>query len=204
LATLILVRHGQSAWNLENRFTGWVDVELTPHGEEEARLAGRLLKEFHWDVAFTSALRRAQHTLEIILHETNTENIPVISSAALNERNYGNLQGLNKAETEIKFGAQQVLEWRRSFDVAPPGGESLKDTLNRVVPYYRSEILPELKAGKDVLIVAHGNSLRALVMHLEALTKEEVLKLNLETGVPRVYELDQDLKIAKHWDLTGA
>jgi len=194
---LIIVRHGQSTWNLENRFTGEVDVDLTPLGEEEARNAGRLLKQYHFDKAYTSVLKRAIHSLDIILEETGNIHVPVTRTPALNERNYGDLQGLNKTETEKKYGASQVLLWRRSFDVAPPRGESLKNAYDRVVPYYTKEIAPGLKDGKNVLVVAHGNSLRALMMHLENIPQEEIGHLNLATGVPRVYELDNDLHVAK-------
>jgi len=194
---LIIVRHGQSTWNLENRFTGEVDVDLTPLGEEEAKKAGRLLKAYSFDKAYTSVLKRAIHSLDIILKETGKIHIPVIRTPALNERNYGDLQGLNKTETEKKYGASQVLLWRRSFDVAPPHGESLKNTYDRVVPYYTKEIAPDLKGGNNVLVVAHGNSLRALMMNLENRSQEEIVNLNLATGVPRVYELDNDLHIAK-------
>jgi len=194
---LIIVRHGQSTWNLENRFTGEVDVDLTPLGEEEARNAGRLLKQYHFDKAYTSVLKRAIHSLDIILEETGNIHVPVTRTPALNERNYGDLQGLNKTETEKKYGASQVLLWRRSFDVAPPHGESLKNAYDRVVPYYTKEIAPDLKDGKNVLVVAHGNSLRALMMHLENIPQEEIVNLNLATGVPRVYELDNDLHVAK-------
>jgi len=194
---LIIVRHGQSTWNLENRFTGEVDVDLTPLGEEEAKRAGRLLKAYSFDKAYTSVLKRAIHSLDIILKETGKIHIPVIRTPALNERNYGDLQGLNKTETEKKYGASQVLLWRRSFDVAPPHGESLKNTYDRVVPYYTKEIAPDLKGGNNVLVVAHGNSLRALMMNLENRSQEEIVNLNLATGVPRVYELDNDLHIAK-------
>lgn len=184
---LILLRHGQSAWNLENRFTGETDVELSPLGEEEAKQAGILLKNYLINEAFTSVLKRAIHTLEIVLKETG-KNIPVFKSAALNERNYGDLQGLNKTETQQKYGAAQVLIWRRSFDIKPPNGESLKDTYDRVVPYYKKEIEPDLKANKNILIVAHGNSLRALMMYLENLGATEIAEVNIATGVPRVYE----------------
>jgi len=174
-----------------------VDVDLTPLGEEEAKKAGRLLKAYSFDKAYTSVLKRAIHSLDIILKETGKIHIPVIRTPALNERNYGDLQGLNKTETEKKYGASQVLLWRRSFDVAPPHGESLKNTYDRVVPYYTKEIAPDLKGGNNVLVVAHGNSLRALMMNLENRSQEEIVNLNLATGVPRVYELDNDLHIAK-------
>ncbi|MCX7736979.1 MAG: 2,3-bisphosphoglycerate-dependent phosphoglycerate mutase [Candidatus Kapabacteria bacterium] len=192
---LILVRHGESQWNLENRFTGWIDVDLSPRGEEEAKKAGDLLKDYHIDYVFTSALKRAQRTTDIILERMNVKDIPIEKDQALNERHYGDLQGLNKQETGEKYGMDQLKIWRRSYDVAPPNGESLKDTQNRVLPYYFEKIVPKLKEGKNVLISAHGNSLRALVMHLENLSKEEVLELNIPTGVPCIYELDENLNI---------
>lgn len=192
---LILVRHGESQWNLENRFTGWIDVDLSPRGEEEAKKAGDLLKDYHIDYVFTSALKRAQRTTDIILERMNVKDIPIEKDQALNERHYGDLQGLNKQETGEKYGMDQLKIWRRSYDVAPPNGESLKDTQNRVLPYYFEKIVPKLKEGKNVLISAHGNSLRSLVMHLENLSKEEVLELNIPTGVPYVYELDENLNI---------
>jgi len=188
---LILIRHGQSLWNLEDRFTGWVDVPLTDTGREEARAAGKKLGGIQIDVAYTSALTRAQDTLKIIL-ETLGENLPVIKDQALNERHYGDLQGLNKAQTAEKFGKEQVHIWRRSYDVPPPNGESLKDTAARTLPYFGSRILPDVKAGKNVIVAAHGNSLRSIVMDLEGLTKEQVLELNLATGVPIVYEIDSN------------
>jgi 2,3-bisphosphoglycerate-dependent phosphoglycerate mutase len=192
---LVLVRHGQSQWNLENKFTGWVDVPLTAQGEQEAHRAGKELKGIHFDIAFTSDLQRAQKTLSIILGEIGQTNLTIIKDKALNERHYGDLQGLDKAETAKKFGDEQVKIWRRSYDIAPPNGESLKDTAARTLPYFEGQIVPQLKEGKNVLIAAHGNSLRSIVMHLDHLTKEQVLELNLETGVPRIYELDKDLKI---------
>ena len=198
---LIIVRHGQSTWNLENRFTGDVDVDLTPLGEEEARKAGRLLKGYHFDKAYTSVLKRAIRSLDIILKETGNLHVPVIRTAALNERKYGDLQGLNKAETEKQFGAKQILMWRRSYDVAPPNGESLKNTYDRVVPYYAKEIEPDLKKGNSVLVVAHGNSLRSLMMYLEHISQEEIVNLNLATGVPRLYEMDTSLTVVKSYYL---
>jgi 2,3-bisphosphoglycerate-dependent phosphoglycerate mutase len=192
---LTLVRHGQSAYNLENRFTGSLDVELTPQGEEEAKQAGLKLKGITYTVAYTSVLKRAKETLKIILTEINELTIPVIENAALNERMYGSLQGLNKAETIAKYGGEQVELWRRSFEVRPPEGESLKDTYNRTIPYYKAEIEPNLKANQNILMVAHGNSLRALVMYLEAIDKVEIAKLTIPTGSPRNYELDSSLKI---------
>jgi len=187
---LVLIRHGESQWNLENRFTGWVDVPLSPKGEEEARAAGEKLRTFTFDCAFTSVLMRAQNTLQIVLKTIGQTAIPIKEDKALNERMYGELQGLNKAETAKKFGDEQVKIWRRSFDVPPPGGESLKDTAERVLPYYESQIRPELLAKKTVLVVAHGNSLRSLVMHLEDLSREAVLELNIPTGAPLLYDLD--------------
>ncbi|MCR6638166.1 MAG: 2,3-bisphosphoglycerate-dependent phosphoglycerate mutase [Sporocytophaga sp.] len=201
MAQLIIVRHGQSVWNLENRFTGMTDVDLTPVGREEAKQAGILLKPYNFEIAFTSVLRRAIETLNIILRECDKTRIPVFGSPALNERHYGDLQGLNKKQTEIKYGEQQFLLWRRSYEVTPPLGESLKDTRNRVVPYYQKEIEPKLKAGKNILISAHGNSLRALMMYLENISPEEIPNITLATGVPRVYEFDQDMKVEKVFDL---
>jgi 2,3-bisphosphoglycerate-dependent phosphoglycerate mutase len=201
MPTLVLVRHGQSQWNLENKFTGWVDVPLTPLGEQEAKRAGDLLKGRKFDIAFTSDLQRAQKTLAVILNEIGQSDLTIIKDTALNERHYGDLQGLDKAETAKKFGDEQVKIWRRSYDIAPPNGESLKDTAARTLPYFDDKIIPYLKEGKNVLVAAHGNSLRSIVMHLEHLTKEQVLELNLETAVPRVYELDSNLKILSAKDL---
>ena len=190
MSQLVLVRHGESQWNLENRFTGWVDIPLSPKGEQEAREAGKTLEAVHFDCAFSSVLIRAKDTLRIILEELGQATIPIEEDQALNERMYGDLQGLDKTETAKKFGDQQVKIWRRSFDVRPPGGESLKDTAERVLPYYEKHIRPALLAEKTVLVVAHGNSLRALIMHLENLSKEEVLELNIPTGVPLFYEMN--------------
>lgn len=201
MAKLVLVRHGQSQWNLENRFTGWTDVPLSPQGEEEAKHAGELLKGMKFDVLFTSVLQRAIKTLILICQEAGIQDLPVYMNQALNERHYGNLQGLNKAETAEKFGADQVKIWRRSFDVAPPGGESLKMTADRTLPYYERMIVPYLKQGKNVLVAAHGNSLRSMVMYLDKLTEQQVLELNLDTGVPRVYEIERDLRIMAKKDL---
>ncbi len=200
---LVLVRHGESQWNLENRFTGWVDVPLSEKGEKEAKAAGEKIKKqnIHFDIAYTSKLKRAQHTLTIILEGLGQKNVPVHEDQALNERHYGDLQGLNKAETAEKFGEHQVKVWRRSYDVAPPGGESLKDTAARTLPYFESKILPDLKKGHNVIVAAHGNSLRSIVMDLDKLTKEQVLELNLATGVPLVYELDKNLKILSKREL---
>lgn len=192
---LILVRHGQSQWNLENRFTGWKDVDITDLGKQEAERAGEELKSEKIDEAFTSELKRAQHTLEIILDTCGLQDIPVTKDKALNERCYGDLEGLNKAETAKKFGDEQVHIWRRSYDVAPPAGESLKDTYDRVIPYYEKNILPKLKEGKNILIAAHGNSLRALIMYLEKLSPEEILKKEIATGTPIIYKLDDNQNI---------
>src|SRR3989338_1325716 len=195
MSKLVLVRHGESQWNLENRFTGWVDVPLSPKGEQEAKTAGEKLKGIVFKKAFTSLLKRAQNTLEIILDVTGQKNIPVEKSQALNERHYGDLQGLNKAETAKKFGDEQVKIWRRSYDVAPPKGESLKDTAARTLPYFKETILPSLKDNANIIVAAHGNSLRSIVMDLDELTREQVLELNIPTGVPIVYEFDSGLKI---------
>ncbi|MEX8546017.1 MAG: 2,3-diphosphoglycerate-dependent phosphoglycerate mutase [Mucilaginibacter sp.] len=193
---LAIVRHGQSEYNLENKFTGFADVDLTAQGREEALMCGRKLQKMHFDDAFTSVLKRAIETLDIILDTIGQKNIPVFKDAALNERNYGDLQGLNKAETAEKYGADKVALWRRSFDVAPPGGESLKQTQERVLPYYYAHIEPLLQQGKNVLIVAHGNSLRALMMHLENISPAAIVHIELLTGVPRVYDFDDNGKIS--------
>ncbi len=194
MATLVLVRHGQSQWNLENRFTGWVDVPLTEQGRAEAKKAGQLLKTagLRLDLAYTSVLERANQTLAEILTALGQTGIPVTRDQALNERHYGELQGLNKDETKKKFGEEQVELWRRSYDIAPPGGESLKDTAARTIPYFESKILPEVKSGKNVIIAAHGNSLRSIVMQLDKLTKDQVVSLELATGVPLRYEINAD------------
>jgi 2,3-bisphosphoglycerate-dependent phosphoglycerate mutase len=188
---LILIRHGQSLWNLEDRFTGWVDVPLTDTGREEARAAGKKLGGVQIDVAYTSALTRAQDTLKIIL-ETLGANLPVIRDQALNERHYGDLQGLNKAQTAEKFGKEQVHIWRRSYDVPPPNGEALKNTAARTLPFFERCILGDIAQGKNVLVVAHGNSNRSIVMQLDKLSEAEVLELNLGTAVPLVYDLTND------------
>jgi 2,3-bisphosphoglycerate-dependent phosphoglycerate mutase len=190
MGILVLIRHGQSQWNLENRFTGWIDVPLTDAGREEARRGAALIRHLAIDRAFTSALIRAQETLRIVLDAVGQPNVPVEADQALNERHYGQLQGLNKTEMAKRFGEAQVHIWRRSYDVAPPGGESLKDTAARTLPYFNEKILPLVKAGQIVLVAAHGNSLRSIVMALEQLTKEQVLELNLATGAPIVYEID--------------
>ncbi|MBI2095044.1 MAG: 2,3-bisphosphoglycerate-dependent phosphoglycerate mutase [Candidatus Omnitrophica bacterium] len=197
MSVLVLVRHGESQWNLENRFTGWVDVPLSEKGVGEAVRAGERLKKesLHFDKAYTSALRRAQDTLTLVLERLGRTDIPVEKDQALNERHYGDLQGLNKAETAKKFGDAQVKIWRRSYDIAPPNGESLKDTAARTLPYFESKVLKDLKTGLNVLVAAHGNSLRSIVMHLDHLTKEEVLELNIATGVPILYQFDQNLKV---------
>lgn len=221
---LILVRHGQSAWNLENKFTGWTDVDLSPNGITEAKDAGIVLKEkgFTFDVAFTSCLIRANNTLKYILEELGETNIPIYKSWRLNERHYGALQGLNKEETAQKYGKEQVHIWRRSYDVKPPSlednderylemksvyseyiphTECLKDTVERVIPYWESTILPCLKAGKKVIIVAHGNSLRGLIKYLDDISDTDIVNLEIETGNPICYELDDNFKPIKHYYL---
>jgi 2,3-bisphosphoglycerate-dependent phosphoglycerate mutase len=225
---LVMVRHGQSVWNLENRFTGWTDVGLTEQGRAEALEAGKLLKEdgYVFDVAYTSVLRRAIQTLWIILEEMGLEWIPVTNAWQLNERHYGNLQGLNKAEMAEKFGEEQVHIWRRSYDVPPPlleltderhpkfdpryasltpeqlpASESLKLTLERVLPYWHAELAPVIKSGKRVIIAAHGNSMRALVKYLDNISESEIPGLNIPTGVPLIYELDDELKPIKNYYL---
>lgn len=203
---LCLLRHGQSQWNLENRFTGWVDVPLTDVGRREARQAGERLaaQDIRFDVAYTSVLSRAIETLDIAQQALGQTSLPVHQDEALNERMYGDLQGLNKAETAAKFGEEQVHIWRRSYDVPPPNGESLKDTQQRALPYYHSHIEPDLKAGKNVLVVAHGNSLRAVVMALEHLAPDEVLKLEIPTGIPWLYRLGDGLTIEEKRELAAA
>ncbi|MBQ8141725.1 MAG: 2,3-diphosphoglycerate-dependent phosphoglycerate mutase [Bacilli bacterium] len=225
---LVLIRHGESEWNKLNLFTGWTDVELSEKGQQEASNGGKLLKEggYSFDICFTSTLKRAIHTAWRVLDGVDQAYIPVIKDYHLNERHYGALQGLNKAETTAKYGAEQVHQWRRSFDIAPPAldesdernpanqvqyknvdkkdlplHESLKDTIARVVPYYNEVIVPQIKAGKKVLIAAHGNSLRALVKYLDNISDEAIADLNIPTGVPLVYELDEDLKPIKHYYL---
>ncbi len=195
---LVLVRHGQSEWNLENLFTGWKDVGLTPQGVEEARVAGRRLKArgLTFGVAYTSALVRAQDTLTLMLEEIGQPTLPTVQHPALDERDYGELTGLNKDDARKRWGEEQVRIWRRSFDVAPPGGESLKDTLARALPYYMTHIQPNVLSGKRVLVSAHGNSLRALIMTLEGLEPEEILKREVATGVPIVYRLHADSTVA--------
>lgn len=200
MGTLILIRHGQSQWNLENRFTGWIDVPLTDAGREETRRGAELIRHLKIDYAFTSALQRAQETLTIVLQVIGQPHVPIERDQALNERHYGALQGLNKAETAKRYGEAQVKIWRRSYDIAPPKdttplnpegvSESLKDTAARTLPYFHTKIVPLVKAGKTVLVAAHGNSLRSIVMELDHLTKAQVLELNLATGAPIIYEID--------------
>lgn len=217
---LVIVRHGQSQWNLENRFTGWVDVDITEQGKAEAHAAAKALKEggYSFDIAYTSVLKRAIRTLWTILDDMDLMWIPVIRNWRLNERHYGALQGLNKADTAAKYGEEQVLIWRRSYDTPPPKlelsddlypgndpryanltdeelpqGECLKDTVERFVPYWENEIVPAIKSGKKVLIAAHGNSLRSLVKHLDKMSDEDILKFNIPTGIPMVYELDENM-----------
>lgn len=228
MTKLVLIRHGESEWNKLNLFTGWTDVDLSEKGVDEAKNGGKLLKDngFKFDIAFTSTLKRAIHTLWYVLDEIDQDYLPTIKDYHLNERHYGALQGLNKAETAEKYGAEQVHLWRRSFDVAPPAlekndprnpalqetyknfdskelplCESLKDTIKRVVPYYESTILPQIKAGKKVLIAAHGNSLRALVKYLDNISDKDIADLNIPTGVPLIYELDDKYKPIKHYYL---
>jgi 2,3-bisphosphoglycerate-dependent phosphoglycerate mutase len=193
---LILLRHGQSQWNLENRFTGWVDVPLSAKGEAEARAAGETLRGRRIDVLYTSVLKRAIDTATIALAAAGITPPPTVRDGALNERMYGDLQGLDKAEAAARWGAAQVKLWRRSYDVRPPGGESLADTAARVLPFWESRILPDVRAGKNVLVVAHGNSLRALVMHLDGLSREQVLELEIPTGVPLLYDVALDGHVA--------
>lgn len=192
---LVLIRHGQSQWNLENKFTGWVDVPLTAKGEEEAIAAGKKLADYTFDLAYTSKLQRAQNTLKMVLENSGNVAVPTMEDLALNERMYGDLQGLDKTETEHKFGVEQVKIWRRSYDIAPPNGESLKDTAARVLPYYDSTILPELKAGKNIIVAAHGNSLRALIMDIEQMSPDEILAFEIPTATPRLYVFDEHMNI---------
>jgi 2,3-bisphosphoglycerate-dependent phosphoglycerate mutase len=202
---LVLVRHGESEWNLKNLFTGWRDVDLTENGIKEARNAGKRLKGqgIRFDLGFTSALIRAQRSLDLILQEMGQTSIAVFKDQALNERDYGELAGLNKDDARKKWGAEQVLLWRRSYDVAPPGGESLKDTAARVLPYYIQEILPRVLHGDNVIVSAHGNSLRALVMVLEKLSPEQIVKREIGTGVPLIYRLNADSTVAERKDLAA-
>ena len=196
---LVLVRHGQSEWNLKNLFTGWRDVDLTDKGVAEAQAAGRQLKALglRFDVAYTSALVRAQRTMDLMLEELGQRSLPVIRDLALNERDYGDLSGLNKDDARKRWGEEQVHIWRRSYDVAPPGGESLKDTAARVLPYYIQDILPRVLRGERVLVSAHGNSLRALVMVLDHLSPQEIVKREIATGVPLIYRLNPDSTVAE-------
>src|SRR5947199_526945 len=202
---LVLVRHGQSEWKLKNLFTGWKDVDLTAAGIAEARAAGRKLKAqgLSFDVAYTSALKRAQRTLDLMLEEMGQASIPIVRDQALNERDYGDLVGMNKDDARKKWGEEQVHIWRRSYDVPPPGGESLKDTVARALPYFVQEILPHVLRGERTLISAHGNSLRALIMVLERLTPQQILKRELGTGVPIVYRLNADSTVASQLDLAA-
>ncbi|MFZ5691101.1 MAG: 2,3-bisphosphoglycerate-dependent phosphoglycerate mutase [Pseudomonadota bacterium] len=202
---LVLVRHGQSEWNLKNLFTGWRDVDLTEQGVAEAKEAGRKLKAkgIVFDVGFTSALKRAQRTLDLLLAEMGQTGIPIVRDQALNERDYGDLSGLNKDDARKKWGEEQVHIWRRSYDIAPPGGESLRDTLARTLPYYVQEILPSVLRGKRTVVAAHGNSLRALVMVLEKLSPEGILKREIATGVPIIYHLNADATVASKLDLAA-
>jgi 2,3-bisphosphoglycerate-dependent phosphoglycerate mutase len=202
---LVLVRHGQSEWNLKNLFTGWRDVDLTEAGVAEARTAGQRLKgqKIKFDVAFTSSLKRAQRTLDLVLEEMGQGGIPIFGDQALNERDYGELVGLNKDDARKKWGEEQVHKWRRSYDIAPPGGESLKDTVARALPYFVQEILPRVLRGERTLVSAHGNSLRALVMVLERLSPEGIVKRELATGVPILYRLQADSTVAEKLDLAA-
>jgi len=195
MSKLVLVRHGESEWNQQNRFTGWVDVPLTEKGRAEARAAAGQIKEIRFDQAYTSELERAQETLKIILEETGQAQLGTMRDKALNERHYGDLQGLDKAETVRKFGEKQVHIWRRSYDTAPPNGESLKDTAARTLPYFEDKIMKGIREGKNIIVSAHGNSLRSIVMDLDKLSRDEVLELNIPTGVPIVYEFSNDGKI---------
>ena len=202
---LVLVRHGESEWNKLNLFTGWKDPDLTEKGRAEARRGAELLKAegLRFDIAFTSALKRAQHTLGIILGVLGQEQLETIRDQALNERDYGDLSGLNKDDARKRWGEEQVHIWRRSYDIPPPGGESLKDTAARVLPYWDARIWPEVKAGRNVIVAAHGNSLRALIMKLENLSGEAIIKRELATGVPMIYRLNPDGSVANHRDLVG-
>lgn len=204
MAKLVLVRHGQSQWNLENRFTGWEDVPLTDLGRSEAERAGKALaaESLQFDLAYTSLLKRAQNTLAIMLEGLGQSGLTTVRDEALNERHYGSLQGLNKAETAEKYGDEQVHIWRRSYDVPPPDGESLKDTAARTLPYFRDAVMRDVKAGKNIIVAAHGNSLRSIVMELDQLTREEVLELNIATAVPIVYDIASDGSIISKKTLT--
>jgi 2,3-bisphosphoglycerate-dependent phosphoglycerate mutase len=203
---LVLVRHGESEWNRLNLFTGWRNPDLTEKGLIEARVAGRMIRDHRikFDIAFTSGLKRAQHTLDIILAEINQSDCPIVQDIALNERDYGELSGLNKDEARKKWGESQVMLWRRSFDIPPPGGESLKDTLARVQPYYDSFIWPQIAQGKNVIVAAHGNSLRAMMMILEGLSGDEILKREFATGAPILFRLGADGRSIDRKDLLPA
>ena len=193
MGRLVLIRHGQSVWNAENRFTGWTDVELSEKGVREAEAAGDLLSEIRFDAIHTSGLIRAQRTATIIMSRNSaSDEVPLIKDERLNERHYGDLQGLNKAETAEKHGPEQVHIWRRSFDIPPPGGESLKMNAERTIPYFEEEIIPDLEQGKNVLVSAHGNSLRSIVMHIESISSQDIVSLEIATGTPMFYEYDMD------------
>jgi 2,3-bisphosphoglycerate-dependent phosphoglycerate mutase len=208
MPNLVLIRHGESQWNLENRFTGWVDIPLSPKGEQEAKAAGEKLKSYKFDKGYTSVLQRAKKTLEIILGVSGQQQLPIERDKALNERHYGALQGLNKADIGRQYGEEQLKIWRRSYDVPPPAdktelnpdgiSESLKDTAARTLPYFEAKILPDVLAGKNIVVAAHGNSLRSIVMKLDNLTKEQVLELNIPTGAPLLYVYDAKGNITEH------
>ncbi len=195
MSELVIIRHGQSEWNKENRFTGWMDVDLSKQGEEEAHQAAKLLHDYKFDKAYTSVLKRANRTLEIILNDLDQTEVPVVHSEKLNERMYGDLQGKNKDEMREEFGEEQVHIWRRSYDIAPPNGESLKDTAERVLPYFENTIVPDLRAGKRIIISAHGNSLRALMMKLENIDPKDITSVEIPTGIPKVYELNENIQV---------
>ena len=197
MVKLVLVRHGESIWNKENKFTGWIDVELSERGIEEAHECAKKLKDFQFDIADTSVLKRAIDTLLIIINDNKWLTLPIVKDEAINERMYGDLQGRNKDELRKEVGKEQVHIWRRSYDVAPPNGESLKDTANRSIPYFKDTILKDLENGKNVLVSAHGNSLRAIVMYLENISEQDIPNLNIPTGVPYIYDIDKDGKIIK-------
>jgi len=202
---LVLIRHGESEWNRLNRFTGWKDVGLSEEGITEAHRAGAMLKGEgrKFDCAFTSTLKRAHNTLDVILDELGQPKLPTVKAAALNERDYGELVGINKDEARKRYGAEQVHIWQRSYDIAPPGGESLKDTASRVVPFFEKWIVPDLQAGKNVIVVAHGNSLRSLIMQLDRLTPDDVMQVEIATGVPLIYRLNADGSVAEKRDLAA-
>ncbi len=202
---LVLVRHGQSEWNQLNLFTGWRDPDLTEKGVQEASRAGRLLNAqgLQFDIAYTSRLQRANRTLSLILDELGQSDLNTVFDQALNERDYGELSGLNKDEARKRWGADQVLQWRRSYDVPPPGGESLKDTAARVLPFYKSRIWPDVKSGQNVIVAAHGNSIRALIMYLEELSAREILEREVATGQPMVYRLTENGQVAHRRDLVA-